>query len=114
MIGVQRINGEELVIEPKIESIDFMKMFSICLGSGLATDDFSKIYGINLDSEPIETSINFSSSITPLLIVHFLKLLKDIVSKGLKYDYIQKNESLKKVKGKIDLLSAVYFTNERK
>ena len=103
MIGVQRINGEELVIEPKIESIDFMKMFSICLGSGLATDDFSKIYGINLDSEPIETSINFSSSITPLLIVHFLKLLKDIVSKGLRYDYIQKNESLKKVKGKIDI-----------
>ena len=103
MIGVQRIQGEELVIEPKIESIDFMKMFSICLGSGIATDDFSKIYGINLDSEPIETSINFSSSITPLLIVHFLQLLKDIVSKGLKYDYIQKNENLKKIKGKIDI-----------
>ena len=103
MIGVQRIQGDELVIEPKIQSIDFMKMFSICLGSGIATEDFSKIYGINLDSDPIETNINFSSSITPLLIVHFLQLLKDIVSKGLKYDYIQKNENLKKIKGKIDI-----------
>lgn len=103
MIGVQRILGEELVIEPKIDTIDFMKMFSICLGSGIANNDFSKIYGINLDSKPIETSINFSASITPLLIVHFLQLVKDIVVKGLKYDYIQKNENIKKVKGKIDI-----------
>lgn len=103
MIGVQRVQGEELVIEPKIESIDFMKMFSICLSSGIVADDFSKIYGINLDSKPIETSVNFSSSITPLLIVHFLQLVKDIVSKGLKADYIQKNENIKKVKGKIDI-----------
>ncbi len=103
MIGVQRVQDEELVIEPKIDSIDFMKMFSICLSSGIAADDFSKIYGINLDSKPIETSVNFSSSITPLLIVHFLQLVKDIVSKGLKADYIQKNESIKKVKGKINI-----------
>ena len=103
MIGVQRIEGEELVIKPKIDSIDFMKMFSICLSKGIASEDFSKIYGINLDSEPIKTDINFSSSITPLLIVHFLQLVKDIVSKGLKFDYIQKNENIKKVKGKIDI-----------
>ena len=103
MIGVQRIEGEELVIEPKIESIDFLKMFSICLSSGIATEDFSKIYGINLDSEPVKTDINFSSSITPLLVVHFLQLLKEIVAKGLKYDYIQKNENIKKVKGKINI-----------
>lgn len=103
MIGAQRVKDEELVIEPKIDSIDFMKMFSICLSSGIAADDFSKIYGINLDSKPVETSVNFSSSITPLLIVHFLQLVKDIVSKGLKADYIQKNENIKKVKGKIDI-----------
>ena len=103
MIGVQRIEGEELVIKPKIDSIDFMKMFSICLSSGIASEDFSKIYGINLDSEPVKTDINFSSSITPLLIVHFLQLIKGIVSKGLKYDYIQKNENIKKVKGKINI-----------
>ncbi len=103
MIGVQRVQGEELIIEPKVESIDFMKMFSICLSSGIAADDFSKIYGINLDSKPIETSVNFSSSITPLLIVHFLQLVKDIVAKGLKADYIQKNENIKKVKGKIEI-----------
>ena len=103
MIGVQRVQGDELVIKPKIDSIDFMKMFCICLNSGIATDDFSKIYGVNLDSEPIETDIDFSSSITPLLIVHFLQLLKGIVAKGLKYDYIQKNENIKKVKGKIDI-----------
>ena len=34
---------------------------------------------------------------------HFLQLLKAIVSKGLKYDYIQKNENIKKVKGKINI-----------
>ena len=103
VIGVQRVQGEEIVIEPKIKNIDFMKMFSICLSSGIAADDFSKIYGINLDSKPIETNINFSSSITPLLVVHFLQLLKGIVAKGLKYDYIQKNENIKKVKGKINI-----------
>ena len=103
VIGVQRVQGEELVIKPKIDSIDFMKMFSVCLSNGIATEDFSKIYGINLDSEPVKTDINFSSSITPLLIVHFLQLVKAIVSKGLKNDYIQKNENIKKVKGKINI-----------
>ena len=28
VIGAQRINGEELVIQPKMKNIDFMKMFS--------------------------------------------------------------------------------------
>lgn len=103
MIGIQRIQGEELVIEPKIQSIDFMKMFSVCLNSGIEASEFSKIYGINLNTKPVETNIAFSSSITPLLIVHFLQLLKDIVTKGLKYDYILKNENIKKVKGKINI-----------
>lgn len=109
IIGAQRIGKDELIIEPKMNNIDFMKMFSVCLSSNLAPEYFSKIYNIDMDAEPIKTNTAVTASLTPLLIVHFVKLISQIVSKGLRSDYIEKNENLKKVKGRIDISN-----NERK
>ena len=109
VIGAQRVNGEELIIEPKMKNIDFMRMFSVCLTEDPSPDYFSKIYNIDLDAKPIETKTNISASLTPLLIVHFLMLLRRITSKGLRSDYVDRNENLRKVKGRIDIRS-----NERK
>lgn len=109
VIGAQRINGEELVIQPKMKNIDFMKMFSICLSSDLSPELFAKIYSIDLDAKPIKAKTNISSSLTPLLIVHFLMIMKRITSRGLRSDYVDYNENLKKVKGRIDIRK-----NERK
>lgn len=103
IIGAQRIGDEELIIEPKMKDIDFMKMFSVCLSSNLSSDTFAQIYDIDLDAKPIKTTTSISASLTPLLIVHFLILMKRITSKGLRSDYLERNENLKKVKGKIDI-----------
>ena len=109
VIGAQRIDGEELIIQPKMTNIDFMKMFNVCLSSNLSPELFSKIYSIDLDAKPIKANNNLSASLTPLLIVHFLMLMKKITSRGLRSDYIEQNENIKKIKGRLDIRN-----NERK
>ena len=109
VIGAQRVNDEDLIIEPKMKNIDFMRMFSVCLSNDPSPESFSKIYNIDLDAKPLKTKTNISASLSPLLIVHFLMLMKRITSKGLRSDYVERNENLKKVKGRIDIRS-----NERK
>ena len=109
IIGAQRVDGKDLIILPKIKNIDFMKMFSVCLESDLSPELFSKIYSIDLDSKPIMTKTNIAAAITPLLIVHFIMLMKRIASKGLRSDYVDHDENLKKIKGRIDIRN-----NERK
>lgn len=109
IIGAQRVDGEELVILPKMKNIDFMRMFSVCLDSDQSPEEFSKIYDIDVDAKPIITKTNISLYLTPLLVVHFLMLMKRITSRGLRSDYIDRNENLKKVKGRIDIRN-----NERK
>lgn len=109
IIGAQRVDGKELVIIPKMGNIDFMRMFSACLASDLSPEAFAKIYDIDLDAKPIRTNTIISRSLTPVLIVHFLMLMKRITSRGLRSDYVDCNENLKKVKGRIDIRN-----NERK
>ncbi len=109
VIGAQRIDGEELIIQPKMKNIDFMKMLSICLESDLSPESFSRIYSIDLEAKPIRTKTNLTASLTPLLIVHFIMLMKRITSRGLRSDYVDRNENLKKIKGRIDIRN-----NERK
>ena len=86
-----------------------MRMFSVCLSSGLAPEYFAKIYNIDLNAEPISTKTTVSAALTPLMIVHFIMMIRRIIAKGLRSDYIEKNENLKKVKGRIDI-----SRNERK
>ncbi|MCR5762963.1 MAG: hypothetical protein K6G00_06215 [Treponema sp.] len=50
-----------------------MKMFSACLNSNVGSESFSKIYGIDMDVEPIKTSSSICSSVTPLLVTKELR-----------------------------------------
>lgn len=109
VIGAQRVDDEELIILPKMKDIDFMQMFSVCLASDLSPELFAKIYNIDMDAKPISTNISISASLTPLLIIHFLMIMKRITSKGLRSDYVERNENIKKIKGRIDIRN-----NERK
>jgi len=94
-------NELALVVEPKIDNLDYLKMFCTCLENSRSREHVSDIYEIIFD----EPQIDLKSSqleITPLIIIHFLMLLKNIVHKGLKRDYIWIEENLQsKIKGKL-------------
>ncbi len=114
VIGAQWVKLEDessdyLVIRTeKVEKIDFMQMFATCLQAGIESERFSRIYGIDIAGKKIETNV-FRSVLSPLIVTHFLLVVKQIVSKGLKKDYVQREDNLRKVKGKI-----LIIPNERK
>ncbi|QEN03310.1 hypothetical protein EW093_00845 [Thiospirochaeta perfilievii] len=90
-----------LIVEPKIENIDYLTMFLECLKNPRTTSTVSDIYSIDFTKDPIPLPAN-TFELTPLIIIHFLTLLKKIVQKGLKRDYIWIEENLKsKIKGKL-------------
>ncbi|OQY39982.1 MAG: hypothetical protein B6226_00715 [Candidatus Cloacimonetes bacterium 4572_65] len=102
-IGTQWLKeGEKaLVVEPKIENLDYLKMFLECLKNPRTTRAVSDIYAIDFKKDPIPLPAN-TFELTPLIIIHFLTLLKKIVQKGLKRDYIWIEENLQsKIKGKL-------------
>lgn len=105
VIGTQWFDleaGKPLVITPKrgCERIDFLTMFSTCLHSGIASESFSKIYEVNMEQPRIQAP-QLKSILSPLIVVHFLSLVQEIVKKGLKKGYISREDNLKKVKGHI-------------
>lgn len=92
-----------VAILPKIENVNFIKMFLSALevDSAKESDYFAKCYKIDFDQPAIKTpkSLNILS---PLLILHFISLLEKLVKRGLKRGYIIREENLKsKIKGKI-------------
>lgn len=112
-VGAQWLDKEykqALVVtpKPKFENIDFLEMFLCCLKSGLAVNDFSKIYDIDFEQPAIQTN-KLDNVLTPLIIIHFLTVVEGIAKRGLKRGYVRREENLKKVKGRIRIL-----TNERK
>ncbi len=106
-IGAQWVNEDEaIVVIPKMEDIDFLKMFMTCFGSGIEVDSFNEIYEISEGEPTIKTSA-FNSVLSPLIVIHFLSVVERI--KSLKKGYVHRGENLKKVKGHINILK-----NERK
>lgn len=84
------------------DRIDFLKMFSVCFNSGIEAKEFSKIYAVDMDAPRIKAP-ELKSVLSPLIVAHFLSIVKDIVKRGLKKDYVQREENLKKVRGRIDI-----------
>ena len=84
------------------DRIDFLKMFSVCFNSGIEAKEFSKIYAVDMD-EPRIKAPELKSVLSPLIVAHFLSVVKDIVKRGLKKDYVQRETNLKKVRGRIDI-----------
>lgn len=110
-IGAQWLDEKReqaLVVTPKIDKIDFTKMFLSCLESGLEVSRFSEIYEIDFEQPAIQTDA-LDNVLTPLIIIHFLTVVEGIAKRGLKRGYVHREENLKKVKGRIRIL-----TNERK
>lgn len=92
-----------IVVMPKMENIDYMKMFLCALDFELPSDYFSLFYGIDFDKKEIACE-GLKDEVTPLLIIHFLSAVKKLLKRGLKKDYILKEENLNsKVKGHIQI-----------
>lgn len=104
-IGLKWIKEGEsfLYVKPKIKTLDFISMFMHCFDHECrgVSSGLSRIYQIDFNAKPIKID-SAQSILTPMLIVHFLKLTERIVRKGLKLNYIRREENLSsKIKGKI-------------
>ena len=92
-----------VIVHPKVPNVDFVKMFLAALevDTENESDYFSKCYGIQFDDPLIETDERLNQ-LTPLLVLHYISLLERLVNRGLKKDYVVREENLKsKVKGRI-------------
>lgn len=94
---------KSVIIKPKIENIDFMKMFSKCFEYSTIIKDFNKIYNIGFDEEPINHKDNkLINDLDILIAFHFLRMLEVELHNGLKKNFIRREENLQsKIKGKI-------------
>lgn len=114
-IGIDWLIENEiaLIVNPKINHLDYLKMFMECFKHPTVSNEINKdrrkgenkelIYKINLNKKPIPL-LKKNFEITPLLIIHFVKVLEKICicKRGLKKDYIRREENLSsKIKGKI-------------
>ena len=92
---------ESIIVLPKIQNIDFIEMFMTCLKSSQLEDNFSNIYDIDLESKPIKSNV-LNSILSPLLIVQYLLIVKQISDRGLRKGYVFKEDNLNKVRGRIN------------
>ena len=106
-IGAAWLNKDIVaVVEPKIEKVDYMSLFAsaFCIDTNHEAQYFSQYFGINYDQPMIEIESDIASYITPLLVTYYISLLNMIAKRGLKKDYIYKEENLtSKVKGRIKI-----------
>lgn len=92
-----------IMVEPKIKGLDYLRMFMECFDCDNieAKEKLKDIYHIDFNRGSINVESN-TFELTPLLVVHFLKLMQSLVKRNLKRDYIQREENLNsKIKGKI-------------
>jgi len=102
-IGIDWIKEKEsyIAVEPKIENLDYVKMFVHCLHHSEISKFIKEVYHIDFQKAQIETQ-NANWDLTPFLVVHFLSLVETITKQGLKRNYIVREENLSsKIKGKI-------------
>jgi len=107
VIGAQWFDKEKtmpLVVTTKhgCDRIDFLRMFSVCFNSGIAAEEFSRIYAVDMEQPRIKAP-ELKSVLSPLIVAHFLSVVRVIVRRGLKKDYVQRESNLNKVKGRIDI-----------
>ena len=104
-IGASWLLKNELavIVIPKLKNTDFVTMFLAALevDTKNESDYFAQCYGIHFDEPTIETTEQLNQ-LTPLLVLHFISLLERLVKRGLKKDYVIREENLKtKVKGRL-------------
>lgn len=92
------------LVKPKIDNVDFMSLFSAALSISTESEVeyFSHYYGINFNKPEIEIESSIVNSLTPLMIAHYISILKVLVKRGLKRGYLSQEENLhSKIKGRI-------------
>lgn len=102
-IGASWIQENKIaaIVKPKIENIDYIKMFSdaLAIDSENESDYFSKCYGVEIDKPAIEVESTFNI-ITPLILIHYISVLTKLTKHGLKKGYAYREQNLQsKVKG---------------
>ena len=95
-------NEFAFVVKPKVD-VDYIKLFMTALEMNSENEAayFSNYYYIDFEKPAIMTDA-LDNVITPLLILHYISLLKHLVSKGLKKGYVVREENLQsKIRGRI-------------
>jgi 5-methylcytosine-specific restriction enzyme subunit McrC len=102
-IGIDWLKKKEsyIAVHPKIENLDYVKMFVHCLHHPEISPFLKNIYHIDIKEPQIKID-TLQWDLTPFMIVHFLSITDKIVKQGLKSNYIVCEENLNsKIKGKI-------------
>lgn len=106
-IGVDWITKEKAIfVEPKLnnnskEQTDYIKMLFSALKHPEVAKHSKDLFEIKWDKTPIPITQE-QDLLTPLLVVQYLRLVKEIVRKGLKKSYYKvENNLYAKVKGKV-------------
>lgn len=106
-IGYRWFNEDDekyIHIAPKYHQgaqADYLKMLVECLKDPVVSKKLSDSYKIFFQEKWIEIH-DEQDEVTPLLILYFLKIVKNITQKGLKKGYVRVTENLSsKIKGKI-------------
>jgi len=106
-IGADWLIKNELAIyvAPKVDvnnqQIDYLQILYSCLSRPDIAKYTDQLYEIKIDQDYIEIQQE-QDLLTPLLIVQFLQLLKEIVKKGLKKSYYSVERNLNgRIKGKV-------------
>ena len=108
-IGVSWLieNEAAIAVTPKksIENLDFIEMFitALAVDSGPEADYFGDCYGIDFDAPRIKIPEQLCQ-VTPLILLHYIKLLENLVKRRLKRGYVSREENLKsKIRGHIHI-----------
>lgn len=96
-----RVSPKYNSLKTKMHQADYLKMFLECLDDPIVSKNMDLSYQIDFDEKWIEVEEK-EDEITPLIVLHFLKIVKNISRRGLKKGYVKITENLtSKVKGKI-------------
>lgn len=112
-VGLDWLTEDKAIyIEPKFigsdQKTDYLRM--LCIALKHPDVPTSNLYEIKFADRQIKIS-HAQDLITPLLVIHFLRLLKEIVQKGLKKSYYMVERNLNsRIKGKI-LISKTIRSN---
>lgn len=95
-----------ILVRPKIDTqekrIDYISMLLSCMEHPEVIPYISELYEIKFDENPIKLEQIKDDFLSPLLVIHFLKIVQSIVKKGLKKSYYKVEHNLHaKTKGKL-------------
>ncbi len=95
-IGVDWLAKNSLAVRvnPKIDRLDFPKMVSEIANQPAAAQHLGCIYQLKTDLPAIPNDRQKSDYLTPLLILHFLQLVEQLVRRHLKRGYVRVTQRL--------------------